>query len=107
MDMEGILQLRERVRNEALVKFGRRDEVENHIKVYEARKNLKTIFNGTTVNAWTGLGGNWRGVKVVMDMVRKDIGEEGILQVLLSEGEDGVKELVMNALRGSSYAPKP
>ncbi|KAE9400430.1 hypothetical protein BT96DRAFT_1097497 [Gymnopus androsaceus JB14] len=111
MDMEEVLRRREDVRNEALVEFGWRDEVDGHVRLYEARKRLKCVFNGTTVKDWTGLGNNWRGVKIVMDVVRKKHeDEEGILQVLMSEGEVGVKQCVMNAfevcLQDPAFPPK-
>ncbi|KIK69537.1 hypothetical protein GYMLUDRAFT_33911 [Collybiopsis luxurians FD-317 M1] len=106
-DMEQVRQLRERVRNEALIEFGRHEEVETYVREFEVRKALKTVFNGSTVNAWTGLGNNWRGVKVVMDMVRERCGgEEGILRIFLSEGEEGIKQRVMSVFQETEFAHK-
>lgn len=48
---------------------------------------------------WTGLGEYWKGVKMVMDRVRKQLdGDEGVLRVFDEEGEEGVKRVVMRAM---------
>ncbi|KAF9077664.1 hypothetical protein BDP27DRAFT_1311432 [Rhodocollybia butyracea] len=106
VDMEEYGQRRERVRKEALEEFGCLEEVETTVRIFEARRQLKQVFNGTSVNAWTGLNGHWKAVKVVMDMVReRHHGEGGILQILMSEGENGVKQRVLEALRDSEFSP--
>ncbi|KAJ3895454.1 hypothetical protein GG344DRAFT_38886 [Lentinula edodes] len=99
VDMAEVKRRRERVREEALIEFGRQDEVEAYVKEFEGRKKLKSSFNGTVVNAWTHSKGNWRKVKTIMTIVREQHGgEEGLLQILMTEGEEGLKERVMNAL---------
>ncbi|KAF5389273.1 hypothetical protein D9757_003542 [Collybiopsis confluens] len=104
-DMEEVKHRQERVRKEALIEFGRLEEVENYMREFEARKILKTTFNGSVVKGWTELGNNWRGVKVVMDMVReRHGGEEGLLQIYLLEGEEGLKERVMKAFQESGLS---
>lgn len=99
LDMAEVKRRRERVREEALIEFGRQDEVEAYVKEFEGRKKLKSSFNGTVVNAWTHSKGNWRKVKTIMTIVREQHGgEEGLLQILMTEGEEGLKQRVMNAL---------
>ncbi|KAJ4482143.1 hypothetical protein J3R30DRAFT_2131082 [Lentinula aciculospora] len=97
VDLQELHRRRERVREEALVEFGRQDEVETYLREFEGRKKLKNSFNGTVVNAWIGSNGNWRKVKTIMNMVREQHGgEEGILQILMTEGDDGLKQRVIS-----------
>ncbi|KAJ3802483.1 hypothetical protein GGU11DRAFT_865496 [Lentinula aff. detonsa] len=106
VDMEKVERRQERVREEALVEFGRRDEVATVVREFEGRKKIKNGFNGTVVDAWIGSNGNWRKVKTVMDKVReRHGGEEGILRILELEGEDGLKQRVMSALEESTSIP--
>ncbi|KAK7469212.1 hypothetical protein VKT23_003701 [Stygiomarasmius scandens] len=84
-------------RGKALEYFSKKDEVESRWREYEARKRMKATFNGNKVKSWT-LSDNWKDVKSVMDKVRERYGgDEGVSKLLEEEGEDILKERVLEA----------
>lgn len=87
---------KKRVIDEALDYFHKKEEFEALAQARAARVRLKVGFDGKKVNQWCDLGDYWKGVKLVMDGVRKKCGgDEGVLGIIDSEGEDGVKRLVL------------
>jgi len=80
-----------KLRDEALVHFKQKETFDALAREHFLGRRVKEVFRGSRVRDWTGLGGHWKGVKVVMDAVRKRVGgEEGVLRILEAEGEDGV-----------------
>lgn len=83
------------VQQEALAYFRKEEEFYASNRAVDTRVRLKSVFNGTNVRMWTGLGEYWKGVKMVMDRVRKQLdGDEGVLRVFDEEGEEGVKRVL-------------
>ncbi len=68
-----------KVRDEALHYFNKKMEFAAASKLRSDRLRLKQYFSGSRVRDWTGLGGYWVGVKIIMDEIRRQLG-----------GEDGV-----------------
>lgn len=86
----------ERIRTEALVYFKKQDDFETVTGERSARSRLKEGFNGSTVRDWCHLGEHWKGVKVVMDGVRRRLhGDEGVLKFLDKEGQEELKKIVL------------
>ncbi|KAK7056812.1 hypothetical protein VNI00_002529 [Paramarasmius palmivorus] len=105
MSKEDILRRREQVRQEALVYFNKKDELEAYYRLIKNRQLLKESFTGHTVSAWTGLGEHWRAVKQVMDTVRNAHGgDEGLAGIIEEEGEEGVRKRVMDAYNSLGFA---
>lgn len=87
---------KQRVRDEALVHFGKKAEFDENNRVRAARMRLKEDFSGTNVRDWTELGEYWKGVKIIMDAVRMRVGgDEGVLKILEEEGVEGLKKVVL------------
>ncbi|KAL0069763.1 hypothetical protein AAF712_003032 [Marasmius tenuissimus] len=86
------------VREEALLHFGKKEELEEFLCETKGRELLKKVFNGHTVSEWAQLGTRWKTVKMVMDAVRQEHGgEEGLVKIIKAEGEDGLKSRVLKA----------
>ena len=86
------------VREEALLHFGKKEELEEFLRETKNRELLKRMFNGHMVSEWAQLGTRWKTVKLVMDAVRQEYGgEEGLLKIIEAEGEDGLKSRVLKA----------
>uniref|UniRef100_A0A0W0F3U4 Uncharacterized protein n=1 Tax=Moniliophthora roreri TaxID=221103 RepID=A0A0W0F3U4_MONRR len=94
---EVVSRRREQVREEALVRFNRKEEVAAYYRQYNCRQMLKEAWNGHRVSQWTGLGERWKAVKQVMDGVREaNGGNEGLARIIEVEGEEGIRQRVMN-----------
>jgi len=94
-----------KLRNEALVHFKQKEAFDALTRERLLRTRVKEVFRGATVRDWTNLGEHWKGVKIVMDAVRERVGEEeGILRILGAEGEEGVKQIVLNVKEEVSLA---
>ncbi|KAL0578635.1 G4 quadruplex nucleic acid binding protein [Marasmius crinis-equi] len=86
----------EEVREEALVHFGKKTELEAFLRQTKTRETLKKVFNGHNVRDWAQLGTRWKTVKLVMDAVREKFGgDEGLMNIIETEGEDGIKRRVL------------
>ncbi|KAF9483526.1 hypothetical protein BDN70DRAFT_990382 [Pholiota conissans] len=84
-----------KVREEALIYFNKKQEFEALSKARSDRSRLKESFSGSLVRDWTKLGECGKGVKLIMDEVRRRLGgEDGVLEYLDKHGEDGVKKFV-------------
>ncbi|KAF9267441.1 hypothetical protein L218DRAFT_920302 [Marasmius fiardii PR-910] len=89
---------RERVREEALVHFDKKSELEEFLRQVRNKETIKRVFNGRTVNDWIQAEERWKRVKVVMDNVREKYGgESGLIGIIEVEGEEGVKRRVIQA----------
>jgi hypothetical protein len=85
-----------KVRDEALVYFKKKEAFDALTRERELRVQVKQVFNGSKVRDWTDLGEHWKGVKIVMNGVRERVGgEEGVLKILGTEGEEGVRKVVL------------
>ena len=82
--------IRESVRKEALVFFGKREEHDALVQANERRMRLKAIWNGRKVGEWLGVGKH-RMISKVMAVMRQTIGEEKIGQMT----EDELKQHVV------------
>lgn len=81
--------VRESVKQEALIFFGKREEHDSLVQANERRLRLKVIWNGRKVGEW--IGGNGRLIGKVMAHMRQTIGEEKIGQMT----EEELKEHVL------------
>ncbi|TFK74885.1 hypothetical protein BDN72DRAFT_886254 [Pluteus cervinus] len=88
-----------RIRNEALVHFGKKYEVDEQKHQVELKKQLKNAWNGKVVMEWVELGNHWMGVKQIMENVRERCGgDEGVIRLLeQKDGQAKVKLLVFQA----------
>jgi hypothetical protein len=83
--------VRESVKQEALIFFGKREEHDGLVQANERRLRLKVIWNGRKVGEWTG--GNGRLTGRVMAHMRQTVGEEKISQMT----EEELKQHVLQA----------
>ncbi|RDB14556.1 hypothetical protein Hypma_016242 [Hypsizygus marmoreus] len=91
-----VRRMRPRLRDEALVYFGKKEEFEREEREREARVRLKEMFSGSRVRDWADMGEYWKGVKMIMDGVRERVGgDEGVLRVLDEEGKEGIRKIVL------------
>ncbi|KAG7088445.1 hypothetical protein E1B28_012437 [Marasmius oreades] len=98
LGLDNAINRRDEVRAEALVHFGKKSELEEFLQQVRTRETVKGIFNGHNVNEWTQLGGRWKSVKLVMDAVREKYGgERGLMDIIETEGEEGIKKRVLEA----------
>jgi hypothetical protein len=94
-----------KIRDEALVYFKQREAFDALTRERFLRMRVKEVFRGSKVRDWTGLGEHWKGVKIVMDAVRDRIGgEEGVIKILETEGEEGIKKIVLDIKEEVSLA---
>ncbi|KAJ7022601.1 hypothetical protein C8F04DRAFT_1012287 [Mycena alexandri] len=96
--VDGGLPQEEQVQH-ALKYFGKKEQFDALNREDAEKARLKDGFNGTKVREWTGLaGGQWKELKMIMDEVRGRVGgEPGILKILVEQGEEGIKEYVLQA----------
>lgn len=92
------------IAEEALIYFNKKYELEARVTAQANRERVRKTFCGHNVRDWMGLGDHWRGVKLVMDEVRKRMGgEDGVLRFLdeiqaqgiPGEAEERLKEIVV------------
>lgn len=76
--------------SKALTHFGKMSEYDNLINKWEARRNLKTKFNGALVSEWTGLKDQSLGV--FMQQFRAKYTEEELLNKTVKE----IEQLVLD-----------
>ncbi|KDR82865.1 hypothetical protein GALMADRAFT_238482 [Galerina marginata CBS 339.88] len=85
-----------RVRDEALLFFKKKEEFDSIALDRSNRAKLKELFSGSRVRDWAQLGEYWKGVKLVMEEVRRRLGgEEGIIRFLETGTEDDLKAIVL------------
>lgn len=97
---EDYRQRKARVKEEALVFFGKKEEFEQINRVAAARSRLKLVFTGSRVRDWCGLGEHRVGVKKVMDRVREQHGgDQGVLAIYDDDGIESVQKLVLDAMK--------
>jgi hypothetical protein len=85
-----------KIRDEALVYFGKKEAFDTLTREYSQRIRLKQVFSGSKVRDWAGIGEYWVGVKMIMDAVRLQVGgEDGVLKILDEEGEEGIRKIVL------------
>ena len=84
------------VKQEALI-FFKRKQAFDVLAVERSNKiRLKEHFSGPTVREYADLGGYWKGVKLIVDEVKARLGgEEGILIFLDKNGEQNLKDIVL------------
>ena len=92
-------------RDATLIHFKQKEAFDTVTRERFFRARVKEVFRGSKVRDWTNLGDHWKGVKIVMDTVRDRVGgEEGIMKILETEGEDGVKKIVLDVKEEVSFA---
>lgn len=85
-----------KIREEALVFFGKKDDFESIARQRFAKQTLKESFSGSVVRDWAGLGGNWRAVKSIMTEVRRRLGgDDGVVEFIVTNSQHGLKALVL------------
>ena len=85
-----------KVREEALLFFGKKDTFEAIARQRLAKQVFKENFNGSRVRDWAELGGNWKAVKSIMTEVRQRLGgDEGVLKFIASHSQDELKAFVL------------
>lgn len=81
---------------EALIFFNKKEEYGALVRERLNRQHLKEVFTGSKVRDMAHLGEYWKGVKMLMDAVREEVGgEENIVPYVEREGEEGLKTLVL------------
>lgn len=93
------------VKEQALIFFNKEAELSGRTTTQANREKVRKTFCGHNIRDWIELGDHWRGVKMVMDEMRKSMGgEEGILEFLdgfekdgkPAEGEARLKEIAIS-----------
>lgn len=89
-------EIQANVRLEALVFFKKKAAFDALTLERSNRIRLKKIFSASTIRDWTNMGEYWKGIKLIMDEVRVRLaGEEGVLDFLDKNGEQNLKEMVL------------
>ncbi|KAG6835223.1 hypothetical protein H0H93_003766 [Arthromyces matolae] len=84
------------LRDSALEYFGKKSVFDAMAREREEKAILKQVFSGARVRDWAELGEHWKGVKLIMDGVREKFGgNEGVLKLYNSQGEEGIKKVVL------------
>lgn len=92
-------------RDATLIHFKQKEAFDTVTRERFFRARVKEVFRGSKVRDWTNLGDHWKDVKILMDTVRDRVGgEEGIMKILETEGEDGVKKIVLDVKEEVSFA---
>jgi len=82
--------------HEALQHFNLTSQYKEAQDSLNAHARLRNTFCGYKVRDWAQMGGYWKGVKLIMDAVRSELGgEEGVLHFLDGNGEQALQELVV------------
>ncbi|KAG6884571.1 hypothetical protein C0992_006074 [Termitomyces sp. T32_za158] len=90
-------------REHVLVHFNKRQEYDMMVCKQKERTRLKKVFNGSIVRQWANLGEDWKTLKLVMDMVREELGgDRGILKLYDELGESGLRHFVSEVQQRSS-----
>ena len=100
-------KFQEQGRAEALVYFGKKEEVERIIRDRNLRIQFNENFNGQKVRHWTGMGEYWHGTKAVMDLVRKEHSPESLMSIFEEDGEMGLKALCLEAKARLGFEKDP
>jgi hypothetical protein len=96
LDLPSREERQKQIQQEALVFFNKKEEFETLARDRQNRLRLKEIFSGSRVRDWAELGEHWRGVKLIMDEVRVQMGgEEAILEFLDKNSEEDLKQVVL------------
>ncbi|KAG6872092.1 hypothetical protein C0992_009870 [Termitomyces sp. T32_za158] len=83
-------------REQVLVHFNKKQEYDMMVCKQKERTRLKGVFNGSIVRQWTNLGEDWKTLKLVMDIVREELGDDrGILKLYYELGESGIRNFVL------------
>ncbi|KDQ25790.1 hypothetical protein PLEOSDRAFT_62019 [Pleurotus ostreatus PC15] len=84
------------VRSEALDFFSKREAFEARAAEQATRTRLKSVWSGHQVRDWANMGEHWKGVKLIMDAVRAELGgDAAILQTMDKEGEKFLRSKVI------------
>lgn len=94
-------------KEEALVRFGKKDELDAFMHDFNLRTWFKQAFTGTKVGVWTDMERCWKEVKVVMDLVRTENDTENLRRVFDREGEEGLRRICLNAKEKIGYRRDP
>ena len=101
-------EIRENALLEALVFFKKKEAFDTLVLERSNRIRLKEIFSGPTVRDWADMGGYWKGVKLIMDEVRARLGgEEGVLTFLDKNGQQDLKDIVLQVKDELGIRSKP
>ena len=85
----------QRVKREALEHFNKMEEYNGVQKAREVQKKVRGVFSGHQVRDWADIGEYWRGVKMIMDEIRRQLGGEAkVLEFYEENGEEALKILV-------------
>lgn len=85
-------------RDRTLAHFNKKEKFDAINDERVRRVHLKQVFSGSRVRDWAELGEHWKGVKMIMDVVREKYGGDGgILELYNGGGEQAVKSVVLEA----------
>jgi hypothetical protein len=91
-----VLEGKPDIQLEALIFFERKQAFDALGVERSNRTWIKEHFSGSIVREYADLGGYWKGVKLIMDEVRVRLGgDEGILIFLDKNGEQNLKDVVL------------
>lgn len=83
------------IRNEALIHFGKKDEVDALAKAKKMKQHLQAGFNSQIIETWVKTGHRWADVKKIKEVVMERCGGEAGVLKLLDEGDTAqLKEMV-------------
>lgn len=92
---------------EALVFFKKKEAFDALVLERSNKIRLKGVFSGSTVHNWADMKGYWKGVKLIMDEVRARLGgEDGVLIFLDKNGEQDLKDIVLQVKDELGIVPK-
>ncbi len=87
---------RQDVRSEALDFFNKREAFEARAAEQATRTRLRSVWSGHQVRDWANMGEYWKGVKLIMDAIRAELGgDTGILEAVDKEGAEFLRTKVI------------
>lgn len=90
----------------ALEHFKKTSKFESRHVRQTQREQYRSVFSGHRVRDWAEMGEHWKGVKLIMDKVRAQLGgEDGIVRFYEENGEGALKTIVLSARDEAGLAP--
>ncbi|KAJ7600533.1 hypothetical protein C8J56DRAFT_1073703 [Mycena floridula] len=91
-------EMKSRVREEALVRFNKKEEHDEVHRIANVKARLKEVWNGRRVGEMIEMPERWKSIKIVMDSVRSEPGwEHKLLESYDELGDEGLKRIVLAA----------
>ncbi|KAJ7600516.1 hypothetical protein C8J56DRAFT_1019661 [Mycena floridula] len=89
-------EMKSRVREEALVRFNKKEEHDEVHRIANDKARLKEVWNGRRVGEMIEMPENSKSIKIVMESVRSEPGwEHKLLESYDELGDEGLKRIVL------------